>query len=171
MRNLFFLLALLCSAAAQAQRPSLQEAFGEPIFVDTEGKTRSLRQIVDDQTSQGRIVYADFWASWCAPCRKAMPASRQLAQKLQNLPITFLFLAVEDNQEVWLAAIKELKINDLKQEHYRANKADIQKIFAALAFYTIPHYTIFDKKGRPIEPKALGPQDKRVEKQLRKLAN
>lgn len=30
---------------------------------------------------QGKVVYLDFWASWCAPCRETFPWMNQLREK------------------------------------------------------------------------------------------
>ncbi len=33
---------------------------------------------------KGKVVYLDFWASWCAPCRKSFPWMNDLKNKFDN---------------------------------------------------------------------------------------
>jgi len=43
---------------------------------------------------QGKIVYLDFWASWCAPCLVSMPIMNEMRNRLQSQGIAFEVLAV-----------------------------------------------------------------------------
>ena len=36
------------------------------------------------------LIYIDFWASWCFPCREAMPDLEKLSNKFKNKPIKIL---------------------------------------------------------------------------------
>jgi thiol-disulfide isomerase/thioredoxin len=38
----------------------------------------------DLQAFRGKVVYVDFWASWCAPCAKSFPFLNTLHQKYQT---------------------------------------------------------------------------------------
>jgi cytochrome c biogenesis protein CcmG/thiol:disulfide interchange protein DsbE len=45
---------------------SLPTAAGEPVALDK---------------LKGRVVYVDFWASWCGPCRRSFPWLNEMQQK------------------------------------------------------------------------------------------
>ncbi len=55
------------------------------------GGTQSLSAL------RGRVVVLDFWASWCAPCRKSMPELSQLHRRFELEPVSVLGMnAYED---------------------------------------------------------------------------
>jgi peroxiredoxin len=88
---LFF---LLVSCDRQAQRPQ-NAAIGKlaPGFnlVDRQGKTWDLEEL------KGQVVFVNFWATWCAPCREEMPSMQKLYTSLPSNK--FKMLAILSNDE------------------------------------------------------------------------
>jgi cytochrome c biogenesis protein CcmG, thiol:disulfide interchange protein DsbE len=66
-------LALVFAAAAGAVVPGeTAPAFALPM---AGGETIALDKL------RGRVVYVDFWASWCGPCRRSFPWMSEMQQK------------------------------------------------------------------------------------------
>jgi thiol-disulfide isomerase/thioredoxin len=66
-------------------RPELARARMAPPFAIT--TTDGQRVSMDDLA--GKVVLIDFWATWCAPCREALPHIREIANKFQGQPWWF----------------------------------------------------------------------------------
>lgn len=46
----------------------------------------------------GKVVYIDFWASWCAPCRTSFPLLNKLQQKLKDQGFEVVAINLDENQ-------------------------------------------------------------------------
>lgn len=70
---------------------------------DPAGKKISLKDF------KGKLVFLNFWASWCLPCREEMPAMERLYQEFKGRGFVILAVNVKDNRKDALAFVKELK--------------------------------------------------------------
>src|SRR5271155_4857012 len=48
---------------------------------------------------QGKVVLLDFWATWCGPCREALPHLRDIAKKFQGQPLVVLSVSLDSDEE------------------------------------------------------------------------
>ena len=59
-------------------------------------------QDVDLINKRGKIMIINFWATWCAPCRKEMPSLEKLGVKLPEIDIFAVNMEKPDNIKVCL---------------------------------------------------------------------
>jgi peroxiredoxin len=59
---------------------------------------------------RGKVVFLNFWASWCDPCREEMPAMERLYQEFKDRGLVVLAINVKDSQKKAVDFAKELKL-------------------------------------------------------------
>lgn len=55
----------------------------------------SADELLDLGALKGRVVYLDFWASWCVPCRESFPWMNRLQQQLGPEGLTIVAVNVD----------------------------------------------------------------------------
>jgi thiol-disulfide isomerase/thioredoxin len=87
---------------------------------------------------KGKYVLIDFWATWCPPCRKAIPELNAFHKKFGD---KLVVIGVSDETEEKVKALKDPKV-----EYFSA--IDPQKRMSkALEVAGIPHVIIMDPEG------------------------
>jgi thiol-disulfide isomerase/thioredoxin len=112
-------------------------------------------RFVDIRDFIGKVIYVDFWGSWCKACILNMPHAEFLREKFKGKDVVFLYLDFYDTQEKWLTAIKK---NNIDGTHLKAEKSDeeyFEKIFSINQGF--PRYALIDKKGKLITISAPSP--------------
>ncbi|MBB1286397.1 TlpA family protein disulfide reductase [Flavisolibacter sp. BT320] len=57
-------------------------------------------EVVSTSDLEGRVVFINFWATWCPPCRAEMPALQELYKQFaSDNRIVFLFLSEDEDLE------------------------------------------------------------------------
>jgi thiol-disulfide isomerase/thioredoxin len=122
-----------------------------PLFTlkSAEGKTYS------NEDFKGKIIFIDFWASWCLPCREETPHLQELYNKyLGDNRVVFISIAVHDREKDWRKAMEQDKPSWLQLFD---EKDEVQKQYAANA---IPKFVLIDKKGCIVRFDAPPPSEK-----------
>ncbi len=90
---------------AQRQRASEQIALGreapEVILPSPDGEMIALSSF------RGNYVLIDFWAAWCAPCRKANPKLREVYDQYHEYGFEIYGISLDRTREQWIKGIEE----------------------------------------------------------------
>ncbi|HMD07609.1 MAG TPA: redoxin domain-containing protein [Candidatus Acidoferrum sp.] len=138
--------------------PGLARARMAPAFaVNTlDGQHISL----DDLT--GKVVLIDFWATWCGPCREALPHMQQIAKKFQGQPLVVLSVSLDSDEQKWKDFITK---NGMTWVQYRDGgfTGPVANLFGVKA---IPQTFTIDADG-VLQDQHIG--DASIEGKLKKL--
>ncbi|MEO0898452.1 MAG: TlpA disulfide reductase family protein [Bacteroidota bacterium] len=125
-------------------------------LMDKNGRKVSLKEF------RGKVVYLDFWASWCGPCRREFPFSKKLQKTFEGEDVVFLYVSIDENKEDWLKAMKEEQLGGV---HLFA-KGFQHEVPASYGVEGIPAYFLIDRNGVIMNNNPDRPSGARVDGQI-----
>jgi thiol-disulfide isomerase/thioredoxin len=155
-----FILAILLNPALKATviqglmkiglfQPDMPEVSGNEKITSSllpEDKEILLRNvdgtILDLSAQKGKVIFINFWATWCPPCIAEMPSINRLYQKFKNNGnILFIMVDVDNNFDKSNAFMKKkgfalpvyTQVNDIPAKYFSG---------------TLPTTVILDKSGK-----------------------
>ncbi|MFZ0958412.1 MAG: redoxin domain-containing protein [Candidatus Sulfotelmatobacter sp.] len=111
---------------------------------------------------KGKVVLIDFWATWCAPCREALPHMREIAKKFEGQPLVVLSVSLDSDERRWKDFVAK---NGMTWSQCRDGgfTGEVAKLFGVEA---IPHTFTIDADG-VLQDEHIG--DASIEGKLKKL--
>lgn len=100
---------------------------------------------LSDYVGKGNYVLVDFWASWCGPCVREMPAIKALYEKYKAKGFDIVGVSLDQDKAAWKGAIQRL---DLPWHHISDLKGWQSAATAAYGINSIPATLLVGPDGK-----------------------
>lgn len=140
MKKLIFAaLAIMICAGVSAQETNNDKRLWAKSFLNEKAPELVVEKWLSDAPdTKGKFVLIDFWATWCGPCRKAIPEMNKFSKEFPN---DLVVIGLSNETEEKVVAFKEPAI-----EYYSAiDTANTTK--NAFEVKGIPHVVLIDPHG------------------------
>lgn len=104
-----------------------------------DGTAVNLKDIV----KPGMYNFIDFWASWCGPCRAAIPSVKQLYQKM-NAKLNVVSISVDRRKADWTKAMEQ---EQMPWRQFWVPEASMKALTDAYYIKYIPSLVVIDPEG------------------------
>ncbi|MCS7301331.1 MAG: TlpA family protein disulfide reductase [Fimbriimonadales bacterium] len=98
-------------------------------------------QTVELEKLRGKPVFIDFWATWCGPCRRALPHTQKLAEKYGK-DAHILAINLREDEETVRAFLQRHNYNFIVPMDKDGAVASAYRVRG------IPHFVLIDARGK-----------------------
>ena len=94
--------------------------------------------ITQQPVTTGKFILVDFWATWCGPCKRAIPELNAFSKKFAD---NLIVIGISDEPVETVNQLKDVKIEYYSAVDTRARVKNKLKVTG------IPHCILIDPKG------------------------
>ena len=115
------------------------------IYTDFIAETKDGKSVqLSSLMKLGKMMLIDFWASWCGPCRSAIPKVKQMAKDYAS-KLEVVSCSVDEKKEAWLKAEKE---EAMPWTQLFLPLSKLEKAAMAYSISTIPRLVLIGADGK-----------------------
>jgi thiol-disulfide isomerase/thioredoxin len=136
---IFSVILLMNDAKAQTSPAQPYKKMWAKSFLDQKAPEFVVEKWLSEKPdTKGKFVLIDFWATWCGPCKKAIP---ELNRWAEQYPKQLVVVGLSDETEQKVTSMKTPVIN-----YYSAIDTE-KRLKSTFAVTGIPHVVLIDPKG------------------------
>ena len=106
---------------------------------------------------KGKYVFIDFWASWCAPCRREIPFLKDVLAYSENSDnLVVLSYSIDSKEKDWLACIAKNELTHKNWVHISTLKGWNSEALKLFGVSGVPFTALIDPTGNVVEFKLRG---------------
>lgn len=99
-------------------------------------------------STRGKYVMIDFWASWCKPCREAIPHWKEVYKKYKDRGFEIVSVTNDSRWNDWIKAMDIEKMPWIQTIDEFPVKNMPARVISKYKHSTIPLYVLLDKSGK-----------------------
>jgi peroxiredoxin len=100
-------------------------------------------EVVQLSELKGKVVYLDFWASWCRPCMQKIAALQALKPRFEGKDVVFLHVSLDRSQEAWKETLEKKNFTG-QQLFFNPIESNITADYNVLS---VPTFFLITKDG------------------------
>ena len=151
---LFTLLFSLCFSPLSIAKPTT-----------TDNVLQNFEKLISSH--KGKVIYLDFWASWCGPCRKSFPWMNDIQKRYQDKGLVIISVNVDNNKALATEFLAEVPAN------FKVFYDPKGKVARKFKLKGMPSSYIIDRSGKMVSAHVGFTDDKKIkyEEELKTLLN
>ena len=121
--------------AAEPAHSAIPDTVPDLTLPDTNGQQKSLRDYL------GRPLIINFWATWCGPCRHALPGLKQIQSVYGGDQLEIISVSEDDDEDAWHNFVAQ---NEMTWTQRLDSGHQMMRQYGASA---LPTYVLIGKDG------------------------